>query len=319
MDPLLIRTLIPVDYRPTLEAALLAIAGGNDAMIDQINDMAGGASGPPSNQAPTINGSPATSILAGSSYSFTPNASDPDGDALSFSISGRPSWTSFDSTTGRLSGTTSAGNVGTHGNIVISVSDGQYTANLQSFSITVTTSNTAPSISGNPDPQAYVNNNYSFTPSADDPDGDSLSFSITGLPGWANFNTSNGRLNGTPSNADVNTYDNIRITVSDGSASANLAAFSITVNAIGTGSVTLTWTPPTENEDGSTLTDLAGYRIYWGTTPGSYPASVTINNPGISSYVISGLALGTYEFVATSFNAAGVESVHSNSVTKAAQ
>ena len=76
------------------------------------------------------------------------------------------------------------------------------------------------------------------------------------------------------------------------------------------------WTPPTENEDGSPLTDLAGYKFYWGTTPGVYSDSVTVNNPGISSYVIDNLAPGTYEFVARSFDSEGVESAYSNPTTR---
>jgi len=115
----------------------------------------------------------------------------------------------------------------------------------------------------------------------------------------------------------VNIYSNIRITVTDTSnASDTLGPFSITVNAISTGSVTLSWTPPTQNEDGSTLEDLDGYKIYWGTTPGTYPNSVTIENEGLSSYVVDNLTPGTYEFVATSFNDARIESVYSASVTK---
>ncbi len=91
---------------------------------------------------------------------------------------------------------------------------------------------------------------------------------------------------------------------------------SSTVESIGTGSATLSWTAPTENEDGSPLTDLAGYKFYWGTTPGIYPNSVTINNPGITIYVIENLEPGTYEFVATAFNAVGGESAYSNTSTK---
>ncbi len=81
------------------------------------------------------------------------------------------------------------------------------------------------------------------------------------------------------------------------------------------GSATLTWTPPTRNEDGSSLTDLAGYRFYWGTSSGNYPNSVTVNNSGISTYVIENLAPGNYEFVSTSFNSSGVESRRSNPAT----
>jgi hypothetical protein len=79
--------------------------------------------------------------------------------------------------------------------------------------------------------------------------------------------------------------------------------------------VTLTWDAPTLNDDGTTLTDLAGYRLYWSTTPGTYPNSVTIDTPGVTTYVIENLAPGTYEFVATAINAQGVESGYSNSAT----
>ena len=82
------------------------------------------------------------------------------------------------------------------------------------------------------------------------------------------------------------------------------------------GAATLDWMPPTTNMDGSLLADLAGYRIYWGTTPGSYPNSVTVNNPGISAYMVENLAPSTYYFVTTAFNTAGVESELSNMAQK---
>ena len=58
------------------------------------------------------------------------------------------------------------------------------------------------------------------------------------------------------------------------------------MQAVATGSATLSWTPPTTNTDGSPLTNLAGYKIYWGTSQGTYPNSVTLNNPGLTSYVV---------------------------------
>ncbi len=88
------------------------------------------------------------------------------------------------------------------------------------------------------------------------------------------------------------------------------------MQAVSLGSVTLNWTAPTQNEDGTTLTDLDGYKIYWGTTSGSYPNSVTIDNETVTSYVVDNLAPGTYEFVATSFNTSGVESRYSAPATK---
>ncbi|MEX2257626.1 MAG: fibronectin type III domain-containing protein, partial [Woeseia sp.] len=126
-----------------------------------------------------------------------------------------------------------------------------------------------------------------------------------------------GRFRGTPPAAGI--YGNIVISVSDGQASASLSPFSITVEGHSMGSATLSWTPPMENTDGTALTDLAGYRIYWGQTAGNYPNSVSINNPGITTYVIENLASGSYTFVATSFNTDGVESGYSAPATKTVQ
>jgi hypothetical protein len=81
------------------------------------------------------------------------------------------------------------------------------------------------------------------------------------------------------------------------------------------GSITVSWTPPTRNTDGSSLTNLAGYRFHWGTTPGEYTNSVAVDNPGLSSYVIENLAPGTYEFVVTAVNSEGAESSFSEPAT----
>lgn len=270
------------------------------------------------NTAPVISGTPPTSATVAVQYSFTPSASDADGDTLSFSITNQPSWATFSTTTGRLRGTPSASDAGnTTTGIVIRVSDGQAQASLPTFAITVSAPpNSPPTISGTPPASVNVGSAYNFQPSASDPDGDTLTFSIANAPPWASFSTTTGRLQGTPAAGDVNVYPNIVITVDDGQAQASLAPFSITVNAVALGSATLSWVPPTQNDDGSTLTDLAGYRIYWGTSSGNYSDSVTIANPGISSYVIDNLSPGTYFFVATAYNSTGAQSDFSNEASK---
>ena len=176
--------------------------------------------------------------------------------------------------------------------------------------------NSAPQISGTPPSSANAGESYSFAPTFSDADGDDLTLSVTGLPSWASFNSTTGQVSGTPSVGDVGTYTGFSITVSDGKASASLAATSITVQSISLGSVELSWTAPAENTDGSVLVDLGGYKIYWGTTSGVYPNSVTIDNASVSTYLVDNLSPGTYEFVATSFNSAGVESTYSNPTTK---
>ena len=95
------------------------------------------AADPPANRAPTISGLPATGAAVGRAYEFRPQAQDPEGAPLSFSISNRPSWLAFDSATGRLTGTPGGGDVGTHAGIVIGVSDGTLSAELPAFQIAV--------------------------------------------------------------------------------------------------------------------------------------------------------------------------------------
>ena len=146
--------------------------------------------------------------------------------------------------------------------------------------------NRAPTISGTPTTAVMQGTQYSFTPTASDPDGDTLTFSITNPPAWATFDTATGRLSGTPAAQHVGATSGIVISVSDGELSASLAAFTLTVQAVATGSATLSWTPPTTNTDGSPLTNLAGYKVYWGPPPGTYPNSVTLTNPGLTSYVV---------------------------------
>ena len=83
-----------------------------------------------------------------------------------------------------------------------------------------------------------------------------------------------------------------------------------------TGSITISWLAPVEETDGSPLTDLTGYKIYWGMSLGDYPNSVTLNHPGVVTYVIENLTPGTYYLVATAFDSDGVESEHSEVVSR---
>ena len=172
-------------------------------------------------------------------------------------------------------------------------------------------SNEAPSIVVSAPASVTAGKTLVITPEASDPDGDTLTFSVEHLPSWASFDTSTGTLTGTPSDADVGYYGNIVISVSDGVATVEGQSFGIDVTQISLGKVTLSWTPPTQNMDGSPLTDLSGYKFYYGTSEGNYTEQITVDNPGISTYVVDNLYPNTYYFVATSYNSAGVESPYS--------
>jgi len=268
------------------------------------------------NRAPTISGSPATTVTSGHAYSFTPTASDPDGNAISFSIANRPTWANFNTSTGRLSGTPAQSAAGEYIDIRISASDGMATTSLPSFQIVVNAANRSPTISGTPPTSIVEGQAYSFTPTANDPDGDTLSFSIANKPTWATFSTSTGRLSGTPGTGTVGSYANIQIKVSDGTLQASLATFSIAVQQSANGTATLSWTPPTTRSDGSPLTNLAGYKVRYGNAAGNYPTTITISNPGITTYVVENLASGTYYFVLASYDTDGLESANSSPASK---
>lgn len=92
--------------------------------------------------APSIGGNPDTRVTAGTRYRFVPDASDPDNDNLAFSITHKPAWASFDITSGALTGTPQTEDIGKYRNIVISVSDGSFTAKLAPFSIEVLAADT---------------------------------------------------------------------------------------------------------------------------------------------------------------------------------
>ena len=263
--------------------------------------------------APVIGGTPAASVVAGQAYSFQPTSSDPQGGALQFSIVNRPTWASFDSATGRLSGTPTAAETGSYPGILISVGDGSSSASLPAFSIVVANAAPvgAPTISGSPQNAVVVGDAYRFTPTATDPSGGKLTFSIKNAPSWASFNSATGELTGTPTASDVGTYANIIISVTDGNTSASLPAFPIAVTENASGSVTLDWVAPTENVDGTPLTNLAGYYITYGSSANAMTKTVQVSNPGVLTYVLSNLSPGTWYFAVTAYTTADVQSAQS--------
>ena len=163
-----------------------------------------------------------------------------------------------------------------------------------------------------------VGQTFTLTPNVTGGNGKTLTFSVANAAPWMTFNASTGVLTGTPTAANVGTYANIVISVSDGQESASAAPFTIQVagaNAAA-GTADVSWTPPTTNTDGSTLTDLAGYNIYYGTNPNALNQKVQVTNIGVTNYVISGLATGTWYFAVTAYSSAGTESSLSNLASK---
>lgn len=176
---------------------------------------------------------------------------------------------------------------------------------------TATVATTAPTISGVPATTAVVGQAYTFKPTATTPTGTTAQFSIANMPSWAKFDTTTGQLSGTPTSSQVGKYAGIAIAVSDGTQSASLPAFTITVNttaAAAVGGVTISWDAPTENADGTPLLDLKGYTLHYGTASNSYSSSIKIDNSGLTTYVVQNLTPGTYYFAIDAYNSSGLES-----------
>lgn len=269
-----------------------------------------------------LSGTPPATVIAGRSYSFKPSVSGGSSGAIRYTIVGQPKWASFNRTDGRLSGTPTAANIGTSAGISIAATDGHSVAMLPAFSITVAgVPNAAPAISGTPPTTATVGKSYTFTPKASDANGDALKFSAQNLPKWGSFSTKNGTLAGTPTAAG--TWSGIVIAVSDGKATVAMPAFSITASAPvsqpaapATSSVTLAWQRPNANVDGTTLVDLAGYRIVYGTDPANLATTLLVPGASTTSATIEGLAAGTYYFAVKAYTTSGLESVPSGIASK---
>ena len=174
----------------------------------------------------------------GSAYSFTPTAADADGTRLTFAIKNKPSWATFSTTTGALTGTpTTTGDLRQHRHYRLRWCADSVAARVQHCRVecseqTADFAHFADDL-GQPDNGDQCRRCvrlHSFTITTD-PSGKTLTFSIQNRPSWATFNTSTGALSGTPSSAQTGTYSNILISVSDGTASASLPAFSIVVSA----------------------------------------------------------------------------------------
>lgn len=302
---------------PRLWSTLIALAAG--AVSCTVNPAYGASSAHRQDKV-TITGSPTTQVGTGQAYLFTPSASDTSGRNLVFAITNMPPWASFSTSTGRLYGTPSAGSVGTYPNIVIQASDGWQSATLPAFTIQVLA---PPTISGTPSTGDVAGNAYSFQPTASGPSGKTLAFSVQNKPSWANFSIATGLLSGTPSSTQTGTYSNIVVSVSDGLNSSSLAPFSIAVTSATstatTGSVTVNLTPPTSNTDGTTLTDLAGVTIYYGTSPSNLSQKVQVAGTTQTSHTITNLASGTWYFGGVAYTTTGLQSAMSSLVSTTIQ
>ncbi len=83
------------------------------------------------------------------------------------------------------------------------------------------------------------------------------------------------------------------------------------------GVATVMWTAPLENTDNSVLTNLAGFKIYFGTDANNLDQSIDVNDATLTSWVIENLSIDTtYYFAVTAINDQGIESDFSDLASK---
>ncbi|MCL6396484.1 tandem-95 repeat protein [Pectobacterium carotovorum subsp. carotovorum] len=200
------------------------------------------------NDAPVVSGTiAAQSIAQGGSLNVTVPAgtfTDPDGDTLTLSATladgtALPAWLSFNPATGTFSGTPASGDIGNL-TIKVTATDGSSASVSTTFSLTVTTVNEAPVVSGTIAAQSIAQGgNLNVTIPAGtftDPDGDTLTLSATladgtALPSWLSFNPATGTFSGTPANGDVGSLT-IKVTATDGSNASVSTTFGLTVTNV---------------------------------------------------------------------------------------
>jgi YVTN family beta-propeller protein len=163
------------------------------------------------NAAPTITNPGNQSGRVGTAVNLAISASDPNGDALSYSATGLPAGLSINTGTGNITGTPTTPNTY---NVSVTVSDGSATANAP-FTWTIIPANVAPVLVNPGNQLTVVGAPVDLAISASDANpGDTLTYSASGLPAGLGINANTGHVTGTPTVANV---WNVTVSVSDGS------------------------------------------------------------------------------------------------------
>jgi hypothetical protein len=88
------------------------------------------------------------------------------------------------------------------------------------------------------------------------------------------------------------------------------------IAAVSGGSAMLRWTPVTQNSDGTVLTDLAGYKVFYGVSPDALNTTVVLTDPNLTTYEVTGLASGTWYFAVAAYTASGTQGALSEVASK---
>jgi hypothetical protein len=286
------------------------------------------------NDPPTFTSTPVTSATQGQVYSYTVITNDIDGDTVTLTGTTIPSWLSWTTATGELTGTPGNSDVGDH-QVFITADDGTVDV-TQEFTITVANVNDPPTFTSTPDTSATQDAPYSYTVTTDDIDtGSTVTLTGTTIPNWLSLIS--GVLSGTPLNANVGD-NSVVITANDGTVDVT-QEFTITVANVND-PPTFTSTPVTsatqndyyiytvttdDIDTGDTITYTAPTKPNWlslNTTTGELSGTPLNANVGDNSVVITatdGIVDITQSFTITVANVNDPPTFTSTPVTSATQ
>ena len=192
---------------------------------------------PPKNNPPKITSTPVTMVNEKASYVYDVDATDPDNDVLTFSLTQSPSFLSINSQTGLISGTAPEVNVDTIFPVIVQVSDGKGGSDSQSYQITVKNipeppKNNPPVITSTPVTMVNEKTQYTYDVEATDADNDALSFSLTETPNFLSIDSSTGLITGTAPEVSADTMFDITVKVSDSKGGSDTQSYVLTVKNI---------------------------------------------------------------------------------------
>jgi hypothetical protein len=241
------------------------------------------------NYAPIITSTPAASVNEDSPYTYTLRGRDYEGTTLIKSVIIKPSWLSFNATSGLLSGTPVNANVGDT-TVTLRISDGTASVN-QTFTLSVVNVNDAPIISSTAVTAVNEDQPYSYTIVASDVDaGDAITYSAPVLPSWLSFNATTHVLSGTPTNDQVGTLPsqsfNVTLRVTDLSNAQTNQVFQVTVTNVNDAPVILSKGSVSTNEDVAFTLLLSNLTV--SDVDNVYPDDFTLTVTEGTNYTFSG-------------------------------
>ncbi|MBL8347684.1 MAG: putative Ig domain-containing protein, partial [Rubrivivax sp.] len=179
--------------------------------------------------APQITTTAVTTASVGTAYSYDVNATDPNGDTLTYSLTQAPAGMTINASTGLIAWTPTSAQAGSQA-VTVRVSDPGGLFATQAFAVSVASPNVAPQVTSTAVTTATVGAAYSYDVNASDANGDTLAYSLTQAPAGMTINAANGLIAWTPTAAQVGSQA-VTVRVADPGGLFVTQAFAVTVTA----------------------------------------------------------------------------------------